>query len=73
MELVIFNAWRIHEYPTIVLLDHNGIIRHKWLHNPGTNILDQSVEKLVKEAEEANAKQDAKQCARCELSAIDCD
>ena len=38
-------------WPTLIVLDHNGIIRHKWAGGPGEQALDEAVEKLVKAAE----------------------
>jgi hypothetical protein len=36
---------------TFYLLDHKGVIRHKWLTTPGEKVIDRAVEKLVEEAE----------------------
>jgi len=33
------------------VIDHKGVIRHKWLGNPGNDKLDAEIEKLVEEAE----------------------
>jgi len=49
----ISEEWRVHGWPTLYLLDHRGVIRHKWLGFPGEEVLDTAVEKLVKEAEAA--------------------
>jgi hypothetical protein len=48
----ISSEWNIHGWPTLFVIDHKGIIRHKWLGSPGNEKLDQAIEKLVKEAEE---------------------
>jgi len=37
--------------PTLYLIDHRGVIRHKWLGSPGEKALDAAIDKLVKEAE----------------------
>jgi hypothetical protein len=33
------------------VIDHKGVIRHKWVGSPGGAVLDEALEKLVKEAE----------------------
>lgn len=40
-------AWKVHSYPTIFLIDKNGVIRMKG-HGEG---IDEMVERLVQEAE----------------------
>lgn len=47
----IASKWNIRGWPTMYLLDHRGVIRHKWLGSPGDKVLNEAVEKLVKEAE----------------------
>ncbi len=44
-------AWNVRGWPTLYLIDHKGIIRHKWLGSPGGETLDGAIEKLVAEAE----------------------
>jgi thiol-disulfide isomerase/thioredoxin len=39
-------------FPTIYLVDHDGVIRNKWIGSPGGEVIDQAVEALVKEAED---------------------
>jgi|SRR6516162_9679839 hypothetical protein len=39
--------WNVRGWPTLYLIDHNGIIKKKWLGSPRKEILDQEVEKLV--------------------------
>jgi len=39
--------------PTLYVLDHKGVIRHKWLGSPGEKAIDAAIEKLLKEAEVA--------------------
>jgi hypothetical protein len=46
--------WNVHGWPTLVIIDHKGVIRHKYLGNPGDKVLDETIEKLVEEA--ANGK-----------------
>ena len=43
--------WNVRGWPTLYLIDHKGIIRHKFLGNPGNEKLDELIEGLVKEAE----------------------
>jgi hypothetical protein len=47
----IASKWNIRGWPTMYLLDHKGVIRHKWLGSPGDKVLDEAIEKLVAEAE----------------------
>ena len=37
--------------PTIYLIDHKGVIRHKWLGGARENVIDKAVEELIQEAE----------------------
>jgi hypothetical protein len=39
--------------PAYYVLDHKGIIRFKWVGNPGAKAIDAAVEKLIHEAEGA--------------------
>jgi hypothetical protein len=43
-------------WPTLYVLDHKGVIRHKWMGSPGDEALGKAIEKLVKEAEEDSKK-----------------
>jgi thiol-disulfide isomerase/thioredoxin len=43
--------FRIKAFPTIYLVDAKGIIRKKWIGNPGEEIMDKAVQELVAEAE----------------------
>ncbi|MFO0938157.1 MAG: thioredoxin-like domain-containing protein [Gemmataceae bacterium] len=43
--------WNVRGWPTLYLIDHKGIIRYKFLGNPGNEKLDSLIEGLVKEAE----------------------
>ena len=47
----ISEVWNGHGWPTLYLIDHKGVIRHKWEGSPGDKILDDAIEKLVREAE----------------------
>lgn len=47
----ISTTWNVRGWPTLYVIDHKGVIRHKWLGSPGDKVLDDAIEKLVKEAE----------------------
>ena len=47
----ISNSWNVRGWPTLYVIDHKGVIRHKWLGSPGDEVMDKAIEKLVKEAE----------------------
>jgi hypothetical protein len=51
----ISTEWNVHGWPTLFVIDHKGVIRHKWLGNPGDDKIDAAIEKLVAEAEKAAA------------------
>jgi hypothetical protein len=46
-------AWNLRGTPTLFLLDHQGVIRYKWLGSPGPKKIDAAVAALIKEAEGA--------------------
>jgi|SRR5947209_7206639 len=49
--------WNVRGWPTLVLIDHKGVIRHKWLGSPEKeSTLDDAIEKLVEEAEKDSKK-----------------
>ncbi len=37
--------------PTFYVIDHKGVIRHKWVGSPGANAIDAALEKMIHEAE----------------------
>jgi hypothetical protein len=47
----ISTAWNVRGWPTLYLIDHKGVIRHKWLGSPGDKVMDEAIDKLIKEAE----------------------
>ena len=49
----ISNQWNLEGTPTLYLIDHQGVIRSKWLGDAGVKVIDEAIAKLVKEAEEA--------------------
>ena len=48
----IASKWNVRGWPTLYVVDHKGVIRHKWLGSPDNETLDKALEKLVKAAEE---------------------
>jgi|SRR6516162_6630358 hypothetical protein len=48
--------WNVEGWPTLYLIDHHGIIRKKWLGAPGEDVIDATIDELVKEAETAIGK-----------------
>jgi hypothetical protein len=53
----ISEAWNVNGWPTLYLIDHRGVIRHKWEGSPGDKVLDDAIEKLVREAEKGGKPQ----------------
>ena len=49
----IATKWSLSATPTFYLIDHQGVIRHKWAGPPGEKVLDASLDKLIKEAEDS--------------------
>ena len=47
----IARKWNLSGTPTIYLLDHKGVIRHKWVGGARANLIDNAVEKLIQEVE----------------------
>jgi hypothetical protein len=47
----ISSDWNISGWPTLYIIDHKGVIRHKFVGSPGDEVLDKAIEKLVGEAE----------------------
>jgi hypothetical protein len=47
----IATKWNVRGWPTLYVIDHNGIIRHKWVGSPGDEVMDKSLDKLVEKAE----------------------
>ena len=47
----IAKKWNLGGTPTIYLIDHKGVIRHKWVGGAPEKIIDHAVEKLVRDVE----------------------
>jgi hypothetical protein len=45
----IAKEWQVQGIPSLYLLDAKGVIRYRWVGNPGGEVIDKAVEKLVKE------------------------
>jgi Thioredoxin-like len=43
----IANQFNVQGWPTLYVVDHRGIIRHKWLGFPGEETFDSAIDKLV--------------------------
>ena len=53
----IAKKWNVQGWPTLYVLDDQGIIRHKWVGSPGDKVLDDAIEGLVKKAEGGEKKE----------------
>ncbi|MBI1899654.1 MAG: TlpA family protein disulfide reductase [Planctomycetia bacterium] len=47
----IATRWNLTSTPTLYVIDHRGVIRHKWLGAPGEKVIDAALDKLIEEAE----------------------
>ena len=47
----IAKKWNLPGTPTIYLIDHKGVIRHKWLGGAREKVIDSAVEELIQEVE----------------------
>ena len=43
--------WKPAGTPTFYIVDHKGVIRHKWPGAPGEKVMDAALEKVIREAE----------------------
>ena len=51
----IATKWNLSSTPTFYVIDHKGVIRHKWAGVPGEQVMDAALGKLI-EAAEGNGK-----------------
>jgi peroxiredoxin len=51
----VLKQYRVQAFPSLYLIDHTGIVRKKWVGNPGDDKIDQAVQELVKEAVKAKS------------------
>lgn len=42
--------FRVRAWPTLFLIDHEGVIRHHWIGNPGNVTLDRAIDALIAKA-----------------------
>ena len=47
----IATRWNLSATPTFYLIDHEGVIRHKWAGPPGEKVMEAAIDKLIKAAE----------------------
>jgi len=47
----IAKEWNVRGWPTLYIIDHKGIIRHKYEGSPGDDKLDAAIDKLIEAAE----------------------
>jgi hypothetical protein len=47
----IATKWNVQGWPTLYVVDHRGVIRHRWLGSPGEQVMDRALEELVQRAE----------------------
>ena len=50
---VIATAWNLTATPTLYLIDHTGVIRHKWVGNPDPEAIDAALAKWIEAAARA--------------------
>ena len=44
------SSWNVSGFPTLFLIDAEGVIRERWLGSPGDDVLDERIDELVAEA-----------------------
>jgi hypothetical protein len=49
----ISKSWNVRGWPTLYIIDHKGVIRHKWVGSPGGEVLDKAIDELIEEASKA--------------------
>jgi hypothetical protein len=47
----IASKFKVQGWPTLYVIDHNGMIRHKFLGSPGNKVIDDAIETILKEME----------------------
>ena len=47
----ISTEWNVRGWPTLYVLDADGVIRHKFLGSPGDKVMDAAIDTLVEKAE----------------------
>jgi thiol-disulfide isomerase/thioredoxin len=52
----ISGEWKVAGWPTLYLIDHEGIIRKYWCGSPGDDVLDREIDSLVEAAMRASSR-----------------
>ncbi len=52
----ISSRWDVQGWPTLVIIDAKGVIRHKHLGSPEDKVLDEELDKLIAEVEKSAEK-----------------
>lgn len=52
----IATKWNLSATPSFFVIDHQGVIRHKWSGPPGEEVMDAALHGLIKAAEEDDKK-----------------
>ena len=47
------DGWNPPMTPAFYVIDHDGVLRHKWVGKPGAKTIDAALERLIQEAEKA--------------------
>ncbi len=50
----ITKQWNSPATPAFYVIDHDGVIRHKWIGHPGEMVLDAALDTLIEQAETAH-------------------
>jgi hypothetical protein len=48
----IATSWNVAGTPTLYIIDHKGVIRHKWVGSPSETAIDKALDRLIRAAEE---------------------
>jgi len=46
----LIKTWNLRGTPTLFVIDHKGVIRHRWLGSPGEKAIDDALTKLIDKA-----------------------
>jgi hypothetical protein len=49
-------SWNVTSIPTLYVIDHKGVIRHKWVGGLAEKTIDVAVDRLIEEAELAKTR-----------------
>lgn len=52
----IASRWNVYAWPTLFVIDADGVVRHKHTGSPGEKILDEEIDALIVETEKRTAK-----------------